>query len=325
MAAERGLSVMMIDRRRSVGMPPRCAGYVPFWLKARTRFDESAVLQPVEGVRFVGMDGAVRKVKSEGFILDRTRFDKTLAIRALEAGADLANAMVLKREGSRVVGRRGGLEADFEGQFILGADGPGSVVGKSVGLVNHRFWVSMQYEVGLKTPEAWLTFFRLPGKPEGVAWFVPCGRTARLGVTLSRPEARYLKHCLTRFLHQMVAEGLVFDGVLSYTGGLLPVNGSLDSMRAGHVLLAGDAGGLSEPFGGAGIAKAVVSGEVAGDLVGRVLTESNPGLLDDYDQAVKARMPVEFLLTDFEQLADRQAAIAAWCGSYDETPIEGGA
>ena len=149
MAAERGLSVMIVDRRRSVGMPPRCAGYVPGWLRERTTFDDGAVLQTVEGIRLIGPGGQLREVRASGYILDRTRFDKTLAIRALEAGADLANALVLRREGMRVVGRRNGLEAYFSGEAILGSDGPASVVGRSIGQANRLFMATMQYEVGL--------------------------------------------------------------------------------------------------------------------------------------------------------------------------------
>ena len=307
-AAERGLSVMIVDRRRSIGAPPRCGGYVPAWLRPRTAFDDSAILQEVDGIRLVG--GVVREIIAPGFILDRTRFDKNLAIHALEAGADLAQALVLRREGMRVVGRRNGLVADFSAQFIVGADGPYSIVGRSVGLANQHFLATMQYEVGMRVANAWLEFHHLEGE---IAWFVPCGRTARIGVGVPRARARQLKSLLNHFLAQQVADGCVFDGVLSCTGGLLPINGPLESARAGHVLLTGDAGGFSEPFSGAGIASAVVGGELAGDLIGEAINQ--PDVLGDYDTELKTRMPEGFsgYAPDVVHLTDRLSQVATWC------------
>ena len=86
-----------------------------------------------------------------------------------------------------VVGRRNGLEAAFSGQFIVGADGPSSVIGRSIGLANRHFLAAMQYEVGMRTPDAWLEFHQLGGD---IAWFVLCGRTARVGVLASLGFAR---------------------------------------------------------------------------------------------------------------------------------------
>jgi digeranylgeranylglycerophospholipid reductase len=52
--------------------------------------------------------------------------------------------------------------------------------------------------------------------------------------------------------------------VLVRTGGAIPVGGLRDPLVHGDVLFAGDAAGLTHPITGAGIAPAVVSGELAG-------------------------------------------------------------
>ena len=274
---------MIIDRRRSVGSPQRCSGYVPKWLRERTEFDDSAIFQEVIGIRIVGEDGTSRDVPAPGYILDRTRFDKTLAIRALESGADLANALVLKRNGMRVVGRRNGIEAEFSGEYILGADGPNSVIGKSLGQVQNRYLATMQFEVGLCTPEEWVEFYRSSAEEEGLAWFVPCGRTAQIGVGVVRSQAKYLKARLSGFLNRLHTEGRIYgEGVLGCTGGLVPLANGSCTIQKGAILLAGDAGGISEPFSGVGIATAVVSGEVAGDLIGQAFSEGSSDVLRGY-------------------------------------------
>ncbi|MDA0746871.1 MAG: NAD(P)/FAD-dependent oxidoreductase [bacterium] len=315
-AAARGLHVMIVDRRRSVGMPPRCGGYVPQWLRARTAFDDGAVLQEVDGIRLVTPRN-IAEVRAPGFILDRTRFDKTLAIQALEAGADLANALVLHRSGGRLVLRRNGLEAELEAEVVLGADGPGSIIGRSIGQANCRFLATMQYEVGLRGHETWSEFHHPVENVEGCGWFVPCGRTARIGVGLPRDRARFLKVYLDRFLRRFVADGRVYaDGILSCTGGPVPVNGPLASTQVGRVLLAGAAGGLADPFNGSGIAAAVVSGEEAGRFAGEALGNGTLEALSEYPGQVRRRIPegVGDGAGDFGQLRDRLEATAAWRG-----------
>lgn len=308
---------MIVDRRRSVGLPARCAGYVPCWLQSRTGFDKSAILQTVNGIRLVAAGGGIREIRAPGYILDRTRFDKTLAIHALEAGADLANALVLKREGNRVVARRNSQEADFEGEVILGADGPTSIVGRSIGQVNRWMYATVQYEVGLKTAGAWVEYHWPLRGDGGYAWFVPCGRTARVGVGVYRSQARFLRQTLERFMHRFEADGRIYTGgVLGCTGGLMPANGPLFPIQADGVLLAGDAGGLSDAFGG-GIAAAVISGEIAGEIVGEALSGARRQELQAYDSEIRRRIPSgggQGRFGCYEQLAEHLERVVTWRG-----------
>lgn len=312
-AALQGKEVMIVDRRRSVGVPARCAGYVPGWLRGLTGFDDGAVLQQAEGIRLIAPDGRRREVAAPGYILDRARFDKTLAIHALEAGADLANALVLRREGGRVVIRRNGIEATFSSESIIGADGPGSVIGRSIGTGRQRVMATLQYEIGLRAPEGWAEYYFLG--MDGMGWFVPCGRTAHVGVGVWKRRARRLKSRLSGMMTRLSAEGRLFsDSVLSATGGLVPVNPPGPSCTE-DVLLAGDAGAMSDPFSGAGIAAAVVSGDVAGMAAAEAVGGNRDAMLD-YGSSVRACLPVfEAGTTDpFEQTVERVACVAEWRG-----------
>jgi flavin-dependent dehydrogenase len=276
--------------------------------------DESAIIQSVEGFRVYDGRGLVREIVAPGCILDRTRFDKNLAMHALEAGADLAQAMVLRRDGMGVVGRRNGLEAAFGSRFLIGADGPSSVIGRSIGLTNRRFYASLQYEVGIRKSDAWLGYHVTEDLP-GIAWFVPCGNTARIGVGLQRSHAKHLKHWLNHFMTRLSADGLIYDGILGATGGLLPVNGPLEKMQSEGVLLAGDAGGLSEPFCGGGVAMAVMSGEFAGALISQAHHAKQIEILADFDEMVRShlpRVPSFGLDVPPERMIDRLLCMSQW-------------
>lgn len=307
---------MIVDRRRSVGMPPRSAGYVPQWIQGLVDLDDCAVLQSVDGIRLCQSGEPHREIRAPGFVLDRTRFDKTLAICALQAGADLANALVLRRHGRRVVGRRNGLEAEFEGDVILGADGPGSVVGRSIGQINRGFLATMQYEVGLRCDETWSELHH-NGEDGTFAWFVPCNRTARVGVGLDPSQARHLKGRLMEFLGRLVDDGRVYrDGILACTGGPVPFAGTPELVHDNGVLLAGDAAGMADPFSGSGIAAAVVSGTMAGSLVGEAVVSGDRAVLDEYEGEVGRRIPSRKADASAETVSmrDRIERVAEWRG-----------
>lgn len=306
-AAERGLSVIIIDRRRSVGMPPRCAGYVPAWVRTHTACDESALLQQVSGFRVLDADGRMREIPAPGYILDRTRFDKNLAIHALEAGADLAQAMVLHCDGPCVVGRRNGQEAVFAAEYLVGADGPASVVRRSMGFEQQAFWATLQYEVGLKIPDTWVELYPMDG---AVGMVVPCGQTARIGMGVRREKAHGLKRRLSGFLQRFVAEERVLAGILGCSGGLMPMHGSWHTLCEGRALLVGDAGGISAPFSGMGIASAIVCGELAGDVIGTAHEAHNPGLLARYDGVVREHLSE--VCNGDGSLLDYLTHIASW-------------
>jgi flavin-dependent dehydrogenase len=213
-------------------------------------------------------------------MIDRTRFDKTLAIHALEAGADLCNAFVLSCRDGEVVARRNGIEARFRGRVIIGADGASSVVTR--GHQEVGYLSALQYEVGLNGDEDWMELISpLPTGP-GFGWFVPSGRTARLGVAVERSHAKVLKAAANALLRRYEADRRIFpNAILGASGGLIPVSGR--NLESGPgVLPAGDACGLAGPLGGAGIASAVLLGEVSGRVAAASVHADDPGLLADY-------------------------------------------
>lgn len=284
--AERGLSVLIIDRKRSVGVPLRSAGYVPARLRRRAWFDESCILQAVEGFRLFLPDGRTARAEAPGYILDRTRLDKTLTLHALECGADLANGTVVGVSGPKVRFRREGREAEVEGGVIIGADGPRSAVGRAIGATQVECMVTAQAEVGLRVPfsAAEVRFDRQC--IGGYMWFFPSGRTARVGVGVPAPHAGSLRGLLSSFLGYLSGEGRIYrEGVLGYSGGPVPVGGLPSPVQSGCALLAGDAAGCADPVTGSGIYAAILSGTLAGRMASEAL--SGGGDLVGYRRALE--------------------------------------
>ena len=265
------------------------------------RFDDECILQKVEGFCLFLPDGRTTRVQAPGYILDRSRFDKTLAIYALESGADLVNGTVVEVSGKRVRFRRGGREAEVEGQVIIGADGPRSAVGRSIGTANAEFLVTVQAEVGLRIPfttaEIWFDS-RCVG---GYKWIFPSGRTARVGIGLSAPRANMLRGLLNDFLDNLAEEGRIYRrSILSYSGGPVPVGGPLDPLQSGNSILVGDAAGCADPVTGAGIGPAILSGTLAGRIADEALSDQDIRHLIQYRKTLERVLP-------FRQMAYKKA------------------
>ena len=281
---------MIIDRRRSIGQPSRCAGFVPHWLPERAGVDPGSVVQAIRGVRLADPDG-LHEIPCRGWMIDRTRFDKTLAIQALESGADLCNAFVLFSREGEVVARRNGSEARFRGRVIIGADGASSVVVRRRGNDEVTYLSALQYEVGLNDDEEWMELISpLPAGP-GFGWFVPSGRTARLGVAVERSRAKSLRASAGALLRRYESERRVFpNAILAASGGLIPI--SRRSLKAvSGVLPAGDSCGYLGPIGGSGIAAAVLLGEASGRLASASVGAGDAKILQDYANEAMQMIP----------------------------------
>ena len=123
----------------------------------------------------------------------RERFDQFLVDRSLEAGVELV-------EGKKVLGARevgGGIEVEWEGggrtrcEFLIGADGAGSVVARSFALLpprGRRIGIGLQSEIPYgQVAEMYkedrrrvhLDFGRVPS---GYGWVFPKKEVLSVGV-----------------------------------------------------------------------------------------------------------------------------------------------
>ena len=323
-AADSGRSVLIIDRKRSVGQPPRCAGFVPRWLPDRAGADASSVIQSIKWVRLQDSE-RTEEFGVDACVIDRTRFDKMLAIRALESGADLCNGFVIRREERTLVARRNGVEAVFQGGALVCADGASSVVTRPIATSRRRFLATMQFEVGLDRSCDFVSLRRPLIGGRGIGWFIPSGRTAKIGVALPRFLSRLLKPVLSSFIREYERDDMIFkNAVLGVTGGLVPIDRRPVSDAGLGLLVAGDArGGLG--VDGAGISNAVLSGELAGLTAHRYLSEASDEVIEDYAPALRRCLGYgqdehdsNGRQTAFQRWVDRTRRIFEW---RPESPV----
>ncbi|MGE5439394.1 MAG: NAD(P)/FAD-dependent oxidoreductase, partial [Bacteroidota bacterium] len=145
-AAEKGISVLMLEKDRDVGYPVRCGEAVskagveefltpdPKWIASS--IDKFSLISPDNSEVIIGFTDT-------GYILERRVFDYELARMASNAGAEvLTRAYVsgLLMEDGRVSGVKyqyRGEEKEVRAKIVIAADGVESRVGRWAGLKTH--------------------------------------------------------------------------------------------------------------------------------------------------------------------------------------------
>jgi digeranylgeranylglycerophospholipid reductase len=280
-AAENGLSVLLIEKKQEIGEPVRCAeglvceelpGFIepdPRWICARVRrlrlYSKGVVLNLTDD-------------RDAIYVTDRKIFDRELARSAAAAGAEVltkTQATGLITEGGKVCGVRGkcfGDDFTVGAGAVVAADGVESRVARQAGI-----GTTLQMKDLASCAQYHLTdididpgqieiYFGSDRAPGGYAWVFPKGdREANVGLCAvygGGKPGRPLE-CLDDFVQSR------FPGasILAAMAGAVPVSGRLPQLSSGGIVAVGDAGRLSDPLTGEGIINGMISGRIAGNLI----------------------------------------------------------
>lgn len=294
-AARAGARVLAVDRRQEVGVPVQCAEFVPTLIGQAMRGLSAARTQDILGMTtFLPHEIDVQET-FRGTMIDRRAFDAGLVRDAEAAGAACRFGVAVRAiDADGCVAMHG--RPSVEARVIVGADGPRSRVGAAVGRTNTSIAETRQIVVPLATGCTTTDIFLSADIVGGYGWLFPSGGIANLGVGVDAARRADLKSLLDDLRATLMAEGRIDADILRHTGGAIPVGGALDPvarLAATHVLLAGDAAGLTNPITGAGIAAAVQSGVLAGVAAARIASgdiTAAAGYAEDIDDLFGASL-----------------------------------
>ena len=286
-AAKRGARVLAVERKSIIGVPVRCAEYIPTQLLGQLDLDRAFVVQSVGGMKTFLPGGTVKEVKAPGVMINREGFDQALARNAVRSGAEVMT-------GTRGLGRRQGTvflrgpdrkSFTVEPKVIIGADGPFSLVAKWMGRENRHLIPGLQVKAVLTRPMEWTEVYFHADIYGGYAWLFPKGPEANVGLGIRRGSkwSRPLKATLERFVRRLAEEGKIKGVPHGLTAGWIPAE-PVRKVSGDAMLLAGDAAGQTHPITGAGIVQAVLCGRMAGKWAARAILESDLRLLREYDR-----------------------------------------
>ncbi|NIO69356.1 MAG: geranylgeranyl reductase family protein [Anaerolineae bacterium] len=301
-AAELGLSVLLLEKRQEIGSPVRCAegvGHellIPF-----IEPDEHWISATVDKAQFTTMVGDEVKTRraegGKGYVLERRVFDRVLAEKAVEAGAQLAvktaaRGLLMEDGVVRGVIVEGQGDVEIEAAVVIGADGVESRVGPWAGLdttlPQKDAMACAQFLLsGINMdPTCCSYYISQELAPGGYAWVFPKGEgkaNVGLGVQAdmaTRPALDYL----TRFIEGQphLAQG---SPVTLVVGGV-PVALPPERLVTDGCLLVGDAARQVDPLTGGGITNAMTAGQYAAEVAARAIEagDTSAGKLAEYEE-----------------------------------------
>jgi len=312
-AASNGASVLMLDRRRELGVPVQCGEALAEDILNELKITPNPqwALNRTNAVKIVSPSGievriSERKVTGKvGYILNRKVFDKYLAVRAAKAGAEVkvgtyVDGLIMedgKPKGVRALGTDGRLEVGAD--VVIAADGVGSRVARWAGLKTtlklDDIESGIQFQmVGVDFESPSMMEFYLGSKiaPGGYLWIFPKGEdmaNVGLGVLGSRAERRPIEY-LRDFIARMPS--LSKGKVVEINGGGDPVSGPLKKTVKDNLLVVGDAARQVNALTGGGIDSAMRAGNIAGEVAAKAVSEGNTSekRLSEYEKRWREQM-----------------------------------
>ncbi|MDK2892896.1 geranylgeranyl reductase family protein [Methanohalophilus sp.] len=315
-AAQSGASVLLIDKKKDIGVPLQCGGFLTHEETLREllpnaelpyqlfEYSKSCVHTSTSFQRFIAPDGYSKGFKVEGDALDRRKFDRYLVKQAAKAGAEVligTNVTEISQHTVITDGIFG--KANYNFKVLIGADGPNSLVGKSRGLVRKRdpmgVGTAFEYEVsGVEVDkDAVEMYFGKNYVPGGYAWIISQGDdNANIGVGVREAlfdENMCARDYLNRFMHKHPQASKKLEGgtIISVVAGLVPVGGAPSKTATKNTLIAGDAAGQIIATNGGGIATAMVGGKIAGEVAADHL--NGKCRLEEYENRWRKQMGLE--------------------------------
>ncbi len=281
--AARGFRVLLLERQRSVAQFIPCAeGISKRMLVSFAPEDPRWLATTVDRVRVWAPEGQSLEVLTPrvGYILERKIFDRYLVNQAVLAGADLTTGATVLRaerdpEGVVVVYQHQGKQKRVSARLVIGADGPGSVVGRSLGLnldmkphEIHRCHQVLLADPSIDAERMEIAVGREVA-PGGYAWVFPKDQgLANVGVGILG-DSEKARHYTLKF----VAERFPRGRILGELASVVPTGGQRMDLVGDRVMVVGDAARLADPLSGGGIPPALESGRIAGEVAARALEE----------------------------------------------------
>ncbi len=255
--AKQGKKVTVIEEHEKIGLPVQCTGIVTSAINDYVKIKKSIVLNKIRKARIHSKNESVEiRLQNENIVLDRARFDQSIAEKAEQEGAKF----MLK---SRFIGNSNGrvitTKKEFNAEKIIGADGPLSGVAKINGMFGKRdFWVGVQARVKMENDNA-IEFFPNIGT---YAWIVPESRDiARIGVAAEKSA----KKVFDEFVKHRISP----KEVIEYQGGLIPKYNPSQITEKDGVYLIGDAATQVKATTGGGIVQGLAAAEALAESIAK--------------------------------------------------------
>jgi digeranylgeranylglycerophospholipid reductase len=290
-----GMSVCIIDRKRTIGVPVRCGEATGNFMELSRFFEpqKSWVAREIDGCALHVNDSLCVKqaVRDAGVVLHRDRLEQELAGNARKLGATILLDTVATglHEGHR--GKWDGVVIEngsvVKGRYIIGADGCESKVGQWAGITRplalDEVASTIEYHVESDyCNDGFLHFFMgstvvIPG----YIWVFPKGENHVLvgggiyGCPRNNPKVK-------QYVDEFIKSRMPGARCHSMITGCVPVTVCPRELTKRNVLIIGDAARQSNPLSAGGIMNALEAADLAAHAM--LVCKGNEGTLRMYSR-----------------------------------------
>ncbi len=290
-AADGGLDVLVLEKRKEIGVPVRCGEGLGASESITSKFEvpQNAIAENIVGAKLVSPSNnqiVWRADNTNGWVLDRRVFDKFLAELAAEAGARvLSNTRALrliKEDGKikGVVAEHQGKEFEVRADLVVSAEGMEAHIAYQAGFDTiHQLYdvdTCYQYEVkGYDHENLIELYFGNEIAPRGYVWIFPKGPgKANVGIGIGAHletgeknngiKGATPKQYLDAFMekHPQLKDA----SILNEFGGIISVGKPLDHFVSDNFMIIGTAAKQVDPIHGGGIELAINAGAMAAEV-----------------------------------------------------------
>jgi geranylgeranyl reductase family protein len=301
-----GYKVCVFERRARIGEATCCTGIIGKECFERFPIVNNGVLIQASSAKFFSPSGKCLRLSKDtvqAYIVDRAGFDRALAQKAQEQGADYRLSARVHNINSRdncvrVTVEHKSEAMDFEGRMAVISSGFGTSLPQRLGLGKIAdFILGAQAEVnvrGLNEVEVYLGQGIAPGF---FGWLVPTSAGKALAGLLSRRSpGSYLKNLLSILL----AQGKITSTETKITHGGIPLS-PLPKTYRDRVVVVGDAAGQVKPTTGGGIYYGLLCADIAAEVI--------DGALRSDDFSAKR---MSYYERDWKRKLSRELQIGYW-------------
>jgi len=286
-AAAAGVNVTIIERRQQIGTPVRCGEFMPsneeiegMFPKAGDISDLFTVpgdlrIRETEAVRIVDPKMRPSDIPFTGYTTDRDRFDRHLVSLAEGAGAEIIKGCAFQRiENGKAMTSLG----EIEYKVIIGADGPGSRVARSLGLPIPKDPYPAVTAQARGDFDPVVTMFFGGIAPGAYSWIIPKNGQANIGVGFS---PKFADGSLRGYFDKFVKKHR-FDVINRMEGKYVPSQGPVKKTFTDNAMTVGDAAGHVISVNGGGIPLAMIAGRICGETAADNVRSGTP--LEEYQK-----------------------------------------
>lgn len=281
--ARRGLSVLVCERNREIGVPVRTSGGSwPSDLRALGLPDH--LWHPISRLSFESRHAhaTIEWGGPVGCALDVTATWRHLAERARNAGATVETGTLARLDRTaHLTLWRDGEARDASCRLAVDATGTNSLLARQARVHKGFGRVGVGYEQELSAPrfpqdEAIILVGGVA--PSGYAWAFPRGGTrVRVGVGVIQPDTEANPRRLYEPVMEKLAESLAGSSLLELHSGRIPSEEAPRRLTGDGMLVLGDAGGHSNPLLGEGIRHVIAAARRAAPIA--IAALDRPGVV----------------------------------------------